>query len=185
MTTTRPSSLRSLHPRPSLGHAAAPHATGAASLTLAVGLALSLGCGDTIDDALEGGGDGATFTSIYENETCSDCHAPGAPGRVAGMEATQNWSSRAAALSSLKGNASGLIGNFQGCNGVPLIGPSADQSLLIASLDFDVRADFSPAGFPDCTADAIADQSEKVSGGLPSGWLDDLKDWIDAGAPNN
>jgi cytochrome c5 len=176
-------SLRSLHPRPSRTPATGSPAISAARLTFAVGVALSLGCGDTLDDALDG--DGATFTSIYEGETCSGCHAPGAPGRVTGIEATQNWSSRATALSSLQGNASGLIGNFQGCNGVPLIGSSADQSLIIASLDFDVRAGFSAPGFPDCTADAIADQSDRVSGGLPAGWLDDLKDWIDAGTPNN
>ena len=185
MITTRLSSFQSLRPCPSRTAPTGSPTIGAASLSLAVGLVLSLGCGDTLDDALEGGGDGATFTSIYEGETCSGCHAPGAPGRVAGTEATQNWSSRAAALSSLQGNASGLIGNFQGCNGVPLIGSSADQSLLIASLDFDVRAGFSAPGFPDCTADAIADQSDRVSGGLPAGWLDDLKDWIDAGTPNN
>jgi cytochrome c5 len=185
VTTTRLSSFQSPRPCPSRTATAGSPTLGAASLTLAVGLALSLGCGDTLDDALEGGGDGATFTSIYEDETCSGCHAPGAPGRVAGIEATQNWSSRAAAFSSLQGNASGLVGNFQGCNGVPLIGSSADQSLLIASLDSDVRAGFSAPGFPDCTADAIADQSDRVSGGLPAGWLDDLKDWIDAGQPNN
>jgi cytochrome c5 len=185
VTTTRLSSLRSLRTRPSLAPATGAPTIGVASMALAVGLALSLGCGDTIDDALEGGGDGATFTRIYEDEACSGCHAPGAPGRMEGMEATQNWSSRAAAFSSLQGNASGLIGNFQGCNGVPLIGSSADESLLIAALDFDVRSSFSVSGFPDCTGDAIADQTDKINGGLPDGWLDDLKDWIDAGAPNN
>lgn len=185
MTTTRAYNLRSLRPRPLLEPASGSLTISALRLTLAVGLALSVGCGDTLDDAIDGGGDGATFASIYEGETCSGCHAPMAPGRKDGMEATQNWSSRAAAFSSLQGNASGLIGNFQGCNGVPLIGSSADQSLLIASLDFDVRADFSPSGFPDCTADAISDESDRVSGGLPAGWLDELKDWIDAGAPNN
>lgn len=155
----------------------------------------ALGCGDAIEDPLtgnggsggSGGGNGATFTSIYESDQfqeCAGCHAPGAPGRVEGIEETQDWSTRTTAFQSLQGNASGLIGNFAGCNGVPFIGDSAEQSLLVAVFDEDVRAAFDDPSAPDCNADSISDETLKV-GPLPSSLLADLKAWIDAGAPNN
>jgi hypothetical protein len=156
-------------------------------LLIAPAIALAWGCGDTLDE-LEGG-DGATFTSIYESlesdDLCSGCHAPNAPGDTEGTEATQDWSTRDNAFRTLRGTASGLIGNFEGCNGVPLLGSSANQSLLVASLDEDVRADFSNSQFPDCTADSISDQTVKIGGRLPSGVVQDLKAWIDAGRPDN
>jgi hypothetical protein len=142
----------------------------------------ALGCGDTLDP-LEGGG--ADFDSIYasdEFQECKGCHAPSAPGFTEGTEATQDWSTLESARRTLRGNASGLIGNFAGCNGVPLLGSSAAQSLLVASLDFDVRSSFEDPDHPDCTGDAIADQTDKIGGPLPAGLLQDLKDWIDAGA---
>lgn len=154
----------------------------------------ALGCGDTLDDPLGGAGSGgsgsgtASFASIFEADEfqeCSGCHAPGAPGRTEGMEATQNWSTRASAYSSLQGNASGLIGNNAGCNGVPFLGDSAEESLLVASLDEDVRVAYDNPSFPDCNADAIADQTLKIGGPLPASLLAELKAWVDAGAPNN
>lgn len=131
----------------------------------------------------DGGGQSVTFDDIYANATfqmCADCHAPGAPGFVQGVEATQDWSTRSTAFTSLQGNASGLEGNFAGCNGVPLIGASSSTSLLVAVLDPNVRASFSVAGFPDCTADAIADESLRV-GTISASALQDLKDFIDEG----
>lgn len=142
-----------------------------------------LGCTDAVDELT---GDGGDFDSIYNSaafQQCSECHAPGAPGKVAGTEATQDWSSADSARRTLRGSASGLIGNFAGCNGVPLIGSSAEQSLLVASLDLEVRMNFELADHPDCTGDAIADQTLNIDGDLPAGVLQDLKDWIDAGAP--
>lgn len=159
------------------------------SLTaLAAALALASGCGETVDDALDGGGDGdsPSFADIYaadDFQKCGECHAPGAEGRVAGIEETQNWSSEATAYASLQGNASGLIGNFAGCNGVPLLADSASDSLLVASLDEDVRSNFEVASAPDCTGDAIADQTLHLGGPLPSSLLSDLKAWVNAGAP--
>jgi hypothetical protein len=153
---------------------------------LAVASALyGLGCSDTIDPLDEGGGDGGDFASIYAElgSSCSDCHAPGAPGRTQGIEATQDWSTAESARRTLRGDASGLIGNFAGCNGVPLLGASADQSLLVASLDDDVRASFELADHPDCTGDAISNQNLKLSEPVSGSVLQDLKDWIDAGAP--
>ena len=123
------------------------------------------------------------FGDLYSSATfqmCSDCHSPTAPGFVQGTETTQNWSSRSAAFSSLQGNAAGLEGNFAGCNGVPLIGATSSTSLLVAVLDADVRATFSVPGFPDCTPDAIADETLRV-GSVPAATLQALKDFIDDG----
>jgi len=146
-------------------------------------LAAGVGCSDAVDELTGGGGD---FDSIYNSATfqqCSECHAPDAPGRVAGTEATQDWSSSANARRTLRGSASGLIGNSSGCNGVPLLGSSAEQSLLVASLDSGVRMNFELADHPDCTPEAIADQTLHLSADPPASVLQDLKDWIDAGAP--
>jgi len=153
-------------------------------VTALLGAALALGCGDTLD-ALESGD---TFGGIYERiealpTTCSDCHAPGAQGQVAGIEGTQDWSTRDTAYTTLRGDASDLIGNFAGCNGVPLLGESAETSLLIASLDETVRVNFTVPGNADCNADAISDQTAKLGGPLPDDLLQDLKDWVDSGAP--
>jgi hypothetical protein len=147
------------------------------------GALYGLGCSDT-DDPLDPAGD-PDFGSIYAElgPACSECHAPGAPGRTEGIEATQDWSTLESTRRSLRGNASGLIGNFAGCNGVPLLGASAQQSLLVASLDEDVRANFELADHPDCTGDAISDQNLKLDQPVSASVLQDLKDWIDAGAP--
>jgi hypothetical protein len=158
------------------------------TIALVSALVLACGCGDTLEDlATPGGGDGATFTEIYNSDDfgeCASCHAPGAPGKVAGTEATQNWSTKAAAYSSLQGKASGLVGNFAGCNGVPFLGATAGQSLLVASLDGEVKAAYDNPSFPDCNADSISDQTIRV-GAISASVLEDLKDWVDSGAKNN
>ncbi|HEY2733505.1 MAG TPA: hypothetical protein VGI70_05950 [Polyangiales bacterium] len=159
-------------------------------------LAFGGGCGgdDTTGDAADGGGSagsgsggGTSFTSIYnssEFQKCSGCHAPNAPGKTDGTESSGDWSTRATAYASLKGKAAGLIGNFAGCNGVPLIGATAEDSLLVASLDETVRMNFTSSSAPDCNADAISDQTLKLGGALPDALLTQLKAWIDAGAPD-
>jgi hypothetical protein len=150
------------------------------------GIALAWGCGDPLDEL--DGNDTPSFTAIYESnefQRCSECHAPNAPGRVEGIEETQDWSTRDRAIQTLRGRASGLIGNFEACNGVPLLGGSAAQSLLVAAFDFDVRMSFSSPSAPDCTGDAIADQTLQLGDPLPAGLLQDLKDWVDAGAQSN
>jgi hypothetical protein len=166
----------------------APPSLSAVTL-LAATLFAALGCGDTLDNAVNdatGGGSDA-FSQIYESDTfqqCSNCHAPGGPGKTAGTEATEDWSTRATAFASLKRPASGLIGNFDGCNGVPLIGSTAATSLLVASLDSNTRNSFRSATVPDCTGDAISDMNLKLSSPIPSGLLQQLKEWIDSGAPD-
>ena len=140
-----------------------------ASALLSSGLAFAWACGDPLYEI--DGHDTPSFTDIYESDQfqrCSEYHAPGAPGRVDGIEATQDWSTRERALATLRGSASGLIGNFEACNGVPLLGGTAEQSLLVASLDFDVRMNFSNSSAPDCNGDAIADQTLRLGGPLPA-----------------
>lgn len=123
------------------------------------------------------------FSSAYFQE-CGGCHAPGAPGFTDGTEATQDWSTRDEAFTSLQGVASGLIGNFQGCNDVPLIGDTPENSLLVASLDETVRQNFSVSGFPDCNLNTISDMTLKIASDLDPVDLDLLKTWISNGAPN-
>ncbi len=136
--------------------------------------------------AEEGGaeeGGGAGFAAVYESPgfvTCGNCHAPDAPGFAAGVEATQDWTDADTALASLQGTASGLIGNFEACNGVPLIGDTPETSLLVASLDEDIRANFAHPDFPDCTGDDISDMTVK-SPGFSEDDLAALKAWITAG----
>lgn len=162
-----------------------------ARLLLCASLALGLGC-SSAEDAVNGAaGDGSSgsdaFSKIYASDTfqkCSGCHAPGAAGKTEGTEATQDWSTRDKAYSTLHQTASGLIGNFAGCNGVPLLGSSSAESLLVASLDADTRESYQNAQFPDCNADAISDQTLKIGGPIPASLLTQLKNWIDSGAPD-
>ena len=116
------------------------------------------------EEGLVDAGPEDTFTQLYNaiGSKCASCHAPAGPSRTAETEQTQDWSSRQSALTSLQGMASGMVGNFEGCNGVPFIGDSVETSLLVAAFDEDVRADFTVASNPDCTADAISAMTEKV-----------------------
>lgn len=127
------------------------------------------------------------FTAIYESgsfQMCADCHAPGAPGFVEGTEATQDWSSLARAYDTLQGTASGMVGNFAGCNGVPFLADVPEDSLLVAIFDEDVRAGFSAPGFPDCDGDAISDHTlPTYVGPLPATVRARLDSWILDGAP--
>jgi hypothetical protein len=176
--STRASSHRS-------SYVTALEARGAGAARAALLSLFAFGCSEALD-AVDGGGDGGEqFASIYESDqfqTCSGCHAPGAPGKVNGTEATQDWSTQTTANTTLQGTASGLIGNFQACNGVPFIGPSSEQSLLVAVFDSDVRQNFESSQFPNCNADAITDETIRLGGPLPASLLQDLKDWIDGGS---
>lgn len=143
------------------------------------------GCFETEAPMCSSVGDGGVgaFQPLYDQpifQMCSDCHAPGAPGITTGTEATQNWTSSTTAFTTLKGNASGLVGNFAGCNGVPLVGPTSSQSLLVAIFDPTVRATFSYPGHPTCTGDAITDETLRV-GAIPPSVLAQLKEFIDCG----
>lgn len=141
---------------------------------------------DAVSDATGNLG-GPSFTHLYQSsefQTCAGCHAPGAPGKTEGTEATQDWSTRDRAYSTLHGTASGLIGNFSGCNGVPFLGESAGESLLVAAFDEQVRAAFQSREAPACDGDAISDQTLKIGGPLPDPLLAELKAWVDAGAPD-
>lgn len=149
------------------------------SLATTLVIFLFTGCGEEL------GLPGGEFASIYNSGTfqmCSDCHAPGAPGFVAGTETTQDWSTEQTAYASLKnGTAAGLIGNFAGCNGVDLIGSTPEASLLVAVFDETIRNNFDVAGFPNCDVDTIVDETLRV-GTLSPSLLADLKQWITDGA---
>ncbi len=150
-------------------------------LLMAVTVTPLVGCGP-LEEEEEG-----AFTTLYNSgsfQQCAQCHAPGADGFVDGTEATQNWSTQANAYTSLQGTASGLIGNFEGCNGVPFINQTPDDSLLVAVFDENVRAGFSLDGFPDCNSDTISDMTLKIGGALEEAILSLLKQWISDGAPN-
>ncbi len=153
---------------------------------------IAAGCGAEAGDG-DGDGDGDTdagasdpFSLIYNSAPftqCRGCHAPGAPGATLGIEETQDWSTRDMAFATLKGNASGLMGNFLGCNGAPLISATAEQSLIVAVFDETVRAGYTNAAAPDCDVDAISDMTLKA-GAITPAVLTDLKAWIDSGAPD-
>jgi hypothetical protein len=143
---------------------------------------LSLSIGLSACGAAEEG----MFQQIYDSasfQQCAGCHAPGASGFVEGTEATQDWSTQDTAYSSLQGQASGLIGNFEGCNGVPFLAATPADSLLVAVFDEGVRSAFSLTNYPDCTADSISDMTLKIGGALTTAELSLLKEWITAGAP--
>jgi hypothetical protein len=163
----------------------AVHARAAACLC-GIALAACSEASDAVNEAT-GSVSGASFAHLYQSsefQACAGCHAPGAPGKTEGTEATQDWSTQGRAYSSLHGTASGLIGNFSGCNGVPFLGESAAESLLVAAFDEQVRAAFQSREVPSCDGDAISDQTLKIGGPLPDSLLAELKAWVDAGAPD-
>jgi hypothetical protein len=157
-----------------------------ASLTASVAACDS--AGDLIPDS-GGGTVEATFTSLYGNyfSNCRDCHTPNGPGRTSDTEQTLNFTSRTTALSALKtGSASGLKGNFAGCNGTPFITAGMpSQSLVVAVLDQSTRQQFDLSAHPDCDADAISDMTAQVGSRPSAAFVTALKDWITAGATDN
>jgi len=155
-------------------------------------LMILAGCGEmNTTGALPDGATGvqATFTSLYGDyfATCAECHAPAAPGRTSDIEQTLDFSSRGTAYMTIKmGMASGLMGNFAGCNGVPfIIDADPASSLIVASIDQPTRQAFDVPAYPNCDVDAIADQTLKVGSQPSSAFIAALKSWIQQGAPNN
>ena len=143
-----------------------------------------LGCDAETEDVLGEPGE-SQFAAVYDSPgfaSCSNCHAPDAPGKVDGTENTQDWTDQDSAYAALQGTASGLIGNFEGCNGVPFIGDTVETSLIVAALDQDVRDNFSHPDFPNCTPEAISNMQLKVGGTITEEDLTALKTWIENGA---
>jgi hypothetical protein len=129
----------------------------------------------------------ATFTSLYGDYfgTCSNCHTPSAPGRTSDTEQTLDFSTRATAYMTIKtGMASGLMGNFADCNGVPFVGATAGSSLILAALDQPTRQAFDRPASPMCDVDTISDET-KWSGAPSAEFIAALKTWLGNGAPNN
>lgn len=160
------------------------------SLSLALGLAgLAAGCSAGTETSPDGGGTvQATFTSLYGDylSNCGHCHAPSAPGRTSDIEQSLDFTTRATALTSLRGSATGLVGNHTGCNGVPFLASTPGKSLLLAVLDQPTRQaiDLSP-GHPDCDIDMISDETVKVGSPPSTEFVAALKMWISDGALDN
>ena len=152
----------------------------------AVFMGLLLACGVANNDSdTNGGGDngngGSAFDRLYGSylNQCANCHAPGAMGRTPDTEKSLDFSTADTAFASLKGAATGLQGNVTACNGVSFIGATYETSLLAAVLDENVRANFKSG---QCDQDAVTSMTNKA-GDPPAGFLDELKAWIDSGAP--
>jgi hypothetical protein len=144
-------------------------------------------CGCT-EDLLNPGGVEPTFTSLYGDylANCGECHAPGAPGRTSDIEQTLDFTSRATAYATITtGQATGLTGNAVDCNGVPFLGTTAGESLLVATLDQPTRVAFDLSSAPGCDMDAISDETEKVGSAPSTEFISALKQWVNDGAANN
>jgi mono/diheme cytochrome c family protein len=149
----------------------------------------AIGCfetGDPFNDDL-GGSDttnATAFGKLYDAylSGCANCHAPGALGRTSETEKSLDFSTEATAYATLKGTATGLVGNQQACNGAAFLGSTYQESLLAAVLDEDVRAAFQAPGAAGCNADAVSDMTVRMPGAMPAGFLSDLQAWIDGGA---
>jgi hypothetical protein len=151
--------------------------------------ALAAGCPATTEMNPDGGGTvEATFTSLYGDylSNCKDCHAPLAPGRTTDIEESLDFTTRATALTSLRGTATGLVGNHAGCNGVAFLASTPGKSLLVAVIDQPTRQtiDLSP-GHPDCDIDMITDATVKVGSQPSTAFVAALKTWITNGAMDN
>ena len=129
----------------------------------------------------------ATFTSLYGDyfSTCANCHSPTGPGRTSDTEKTLDFSTRFTAYTTIKtGMASGLMGNFMDCNGVPFVGATPGSSLILAALDQPTRQAFDLKASPMCGVDTISDET-KWSGAASVEFIAALKTWLGNGAPNN
>jgi hypothetical protein len=130
-----------------------------------------------------------TFTSLYGDyfQTCKNCHTPAGPGRADDTEMTLNFTTRETAYTTITtGMASGLMGNFVGCNGVPFVRDAMpSMSLILAALDQPTRIAFDDPSFPDCDMDTIADQTLKSNPPPSAAFITALKEWLQDGAPNN
>ena len=130
------------------------------------------------DDATAGTGFSALYNDYFQE--CAACHGPDAPGFTEGTEATLDFSTEETAFNTIStGQASGLIGNQEACNGAYFVGTSPETSLILAVLDEQIRADFSADGNPGCDADAISDMTVKVGYAPSDEFIADLETWIE------
>ena len=133
-------------------------------------------------EASAGGGD--DFTQAYDSylNKCSSCHAPGADGANTGTESSLDFSTVDTARATLRGSAKGLTGNQAACNDVPfVVAGKPEQSLLMATLDADVRKNLDIAGKAGCDADGVSDMTIRV-GGPDADAISKLRTWIADGA---
>ncbi len=129
------------------------------------------------------------FGSLYGDylSTCKQCHAPGAPGATLDTEKSLDFTTRTTAYTTLTTKmASGLVGNQATCNGVSFVVPGKPgESLLVATLDAEVRQAFDLVAAPTCDVDAITDETVKVGSPPTALFVTALKQWITDGALDN
>ncbi len=160
----------------------APSALGLALVALAAGCDAATGTTDGGSGAVE-----ATFTSLYGDYlgNCKQCHSPTGTGRTSDIEQTLDFTSRSTAYSSLKGMASGLVGNHAGCNGTPFLTMTPGTSMLLAVVDQPTRQAIDIPQHADCDSSAISDETVKVGSQPSSEFIAALKTWITNGKQNN
>lgn len=130
----------------------------------------------------------ATFTSLYGSylSQCAYCHAPAGPGRTSDIEQTLDFTTRATAYTTITtGMATGLQGNFAGCNTVPFIDAQPARSLILAVLDQPTRQAFDLPAHPNCDIDTITDEAAKLGSPPSAAFIAALKGWLQAGAQND
>lgn len=157
---------------------------------------LGVGCFDFGDSGTDAQGgrdvpqDGSAVTGlaalhgVYLRH-CARCHAPGAPGATSETEKSLDFSTVETTRRTLRGKATGLVGNQQACNGASFLGATWRESLLVAVLDEDLRRTFMAPGYPECNGatGAVSAMETRVGVSMPATFLPDLRAWIDAGAP--
>lgn len=170
-------------PRPR-GMRQAPCALAIALVALAAGCDAATG---TTDGGSGGGAVEPTFTSLYGDYlgNCKQCHSPTGTGRTSDIEKTLDFTSRSTAFSTVKGMASGLVGNHAGCNGTPFLTTTPGTSLLVAVVDQPTRQAIDIPQHADCDSSAISDETVKVGSQPSSEFIAALKTWITNGAQNN
>lgn len=147
-----------------------------------IGLLLACACGGAVTDNTPQPHWSSLYSTYLVN--CKQCHAPSAPGGTSDTEKTLDFSTAAQGYSTVSGgSASGLQGNFAGCNGTKfVVAGHPEQSLLVAALDSSTRSSFSSGS---CTSDTISDETVKQGAAPPAGWMTALQQWITNGAPND
>jgi hypothetical protein len=130
----------------------------------------------------------SSFTFLYGDyfSGCRNCHAPGVPGHTSDIEQALDFSSKAMAFQTITtGTATGLMGNFAGCNGVPFVAATPANSLILAVVDQPTRIAFDLSGHASCVMNSISDETAKVRSAPSAQFIASLRLWIMDGTPND
>ena len=140
------------------------------------------GC-SAAEDAVTGGTSSSGFDAVYTGvigKNCNGCHGTSAPGYNPGeTESSLDFTSADAAYNSLKGQSTGLTGNFAACNGKAfVVAGDASKSLLMASIENATRKAYANGA---CTSASVS-AMESRGGALTAAQVSLVRDWINAGA---